>query len=102
MQKIDTELLRKAREAATPQELATLAEENGQPLSKERAEELYARLHGTGEVADGELVDVSGGCGTDRRQTYPCPCGGTLVFDRAECLYICDTCGRHSIVRTYS
>ena len=58
------ELVAKAKEAKTPEELMALAKENGIGLTEEEAKAYFDRLHPqTGELSDSELDNVSGGCG---------------------------------------
>ena len=58
------ELVAKAKEAKTPEELMALAKENGIELTEEEAKAYFDRLHPqTGELSDSELDNVSGGCG---------------------------------------
>ena len=58
------ELVAKAKEAKTPEELMALAKENGVGLTEEEAKAYFDRLHPqTGELSDSELDNVSGGCG---------------------------------------
>lgn len=60
---MNSELLQKAGEARTPEELQALAKENGMDITPEQAREYFDRLHQTGELDDDELENVSGGCG---------------------------------------
>ncbi len=55
------ELIEKARQAASPEEIMKLAEENDVYMVKEEAERIYDQLHASGEVADEELESVAGG-----------------------------------------
>ena len=55
------ELLQKANMAGTPEELQALAKENGIDLTPEQARDCFDRLNQVGELADGELENVSGG-----------------------------------------
>lgn len=59
------ELIEKAKNAHSAEELLILAEKENITLTKEQAEEYFARLNPTmGELADDELDAVSGGgCG---------------------------------------
>ena len=58
------ELVAKAKEAKTSEELMALAKENGIGLTEEEAKAYFDRLHPqTGELSDSELDNVSGGCG---------------------------------------
>ena len=71
--KLTPELLEKAKQTKTPEELAALAKENGTEMTEESAKAYFAQLNPkTGELSDDELDNVSGGgkCGTmykDRR-----------------------------------
>lgn len=60
---ITEEIIEKAKELKTVEELIAFAKENGEELTHEKAEELFAKLHQTGELSDDELDNVSGGCG---------------------------------------
>jgi len=59
---LNKELLAKAKEAKTPEELTALAKENGTELTVESAKTYFELLHPkTGELSDEELDNVSGG-----------------------------------------
>ena len=63
------ELVAKAKEAKTPEELMALAKENGVELTEESAAAYFDRLHPqTGELSDSELDNVSGGYDAGRPQ----------------------------------
>ena len=67
-------LIAKAKEAKTPDELLTLAKENGTELTAESAKMYFDLLHPqTGELSDDELDNVSGGCGGDYVSGRPHP-----------------------------
>ncbi len=55
------ELLEKARQANSPEELLALAKENGYPLDEEGAKAYFEQLHTVGELSDDELDNVAGG-----------------------------------------
>ncbi len=55
------ELLQKAKECKSVDELLALAKENEYPLDTEAAEELFAQMNTSGELTDEELDSVSGG-----------------------------------------
>ena len=56
------ELVAKAKEAKTPEELMALAKENGIGLTEEETKAYFDRLHPqTGELSDSELDNVAGG-----------------------------------------
>ena len=65
---MDKELIAKAKQAKTPEELYEMAKEVGREMTEESAKEYFAMLHPkTGELGDDELDDVSGGgCGTPK------------------------------------
>ncbi len=59
---MNKELLVKAKKAKTPEELLCLAKENGEEITEESAKAYFELLHPqTGEIADEELDNVSGG-----------------------------------------
>ena len=58
------ELVAKAKEAKTSEELMALAKENGIDMTEESAASLFEQLNSkTSELSDSELDNVSGGCG---------------------------------------
>ena len=58
---MNKELIAKAKEAASVEELLSLAKENSIELTEEQAKELFDALHASGELSDDELKDVAGG-----------------------------------------
>lgn len=58
---VTEELLKKAREAKTPEELIELAKNEKMELSQEKAEEYFEKLHKSSELSDDELDNVAGG-----------------------------------------
>ena len=65
--KFTPELIEKAKSAKTPEELMALAKENGMELTEESAKAYFEQLNPkTGELADEELDNVSGGACYDR------------------------------------
>ena len=76
---LNKELLAKAKNAKTPEELIALAKENGTEMTEESAEAYYNLLHPqNGEVSDFELDNVAGG---------GCHNGGKLVVS---VMHYCD------------
>ena len=76
---LNKELLAKAKNAKTPEELIALAKENGMEMTEESAEAYYNLLHPqNGEVSDDELDNVAGG---------GCHNGGKLVVS---VMHYCD------------
>ncbi len=64
---MNNELIAKAKQAKTPEELMTLAKENGIELTEESAASYFEQLNPkTGELSDDELDNVAGGgCHSD-------------------------------------
>lgn len=83
------ELMEKARQTNSPEELLALAKENNFPMNEENAKVYFEKLHKTGELSDDELDNVAGGgCG------YHCPyCGSSLPDYRETMFYFCPGCG---------
>lgn len=55
------ELILKVKETQSVEELIALAKEKGLDLSEEKAKSYFAQTHGSGELSDDELDNVSGG-----------------------------------------
>ena len=71
--KLTPELLEKAKLAKSAEELIALAKENGAEMTEENAKACFAQLNPkTGELADDELDNVSGGdqCGGNRENIH--------------------------------
>lgn len=67
------ELLEKAKEAKNVEELKALAKENEIELTDEQAEAYFEKLNPkSGELADEELDNVSGGCDEEVHSWYSC------------------------------
>ncbi|MCH5200780.1 MAG: hypothetical protein J1F60_07440 [Oscillospiraceae bacterium] len=73
---MNQEIIAKAREAKSAEELLSLAKENNIELTEDEAKEYYDRLHATGELSDDELDSVAGGGGCTESSRCPM-CGGT-------------------------
>ncbi len=58
---MDKELLKKAKETMTVDELKTLLSESNLNLDEGSVEKLYARIHSDEELSDEELEGLSGG-----------------------------------------
>ena len=69
------ELIAKAKEAKSVEELLAVAKECGVELTEDAAKEFYERFHATGELSDDELDAVAGGddCGPGYIVTYISP-----------------------------
>ena len=59
------EMVEKAKAAKSAAELLELAKAADVEMTAEEAEKAFGQLHKTGELADEELDNVSGGCGGD-------------------------------------
>ena len=76
---MNTELIAKAKQTKSPEELMALAKENGIELTEESAQAYFNQLNPkTGELADDELDNVAGG---------GCHNGGRLVVS---VMHYCD------------
>ena len=62
--KLTKELIEKAKQAKTVEELQEFAKAENIELSAEEAIKAFAELHKTGELSDDELGNVAGGCGS--------------------------------------
>ena len=60
---ISKELLEKAKQAKTAEELLAMAKAENIELTEEQAKEYFATIHASGELSDEELDNVAGGCG---------------------------------------
>ncbi len=70
------ELIEKARQARSTEEIIALAKEHDIEMSEEGAKAYFEKLNSSGEMSDDELDNVSGG-GCDR--FHECPsCGYPL------------------------
>lgn len=73
--KIDEEVIAKAKQVNSVEELMALGRENGYPVDEKEAEFYFGKIHKTGELSDDELDNVAGGgCGPNRCKF----CGGDL------------------------
>ncbi|MDE7399063.1 MAG: Nif11-like leader peptide family RiPP precursor [Oscillospiraceae bacterium] len=59
--KLTPELIEKAKQAKSPEELLALAKEHEFELTEDEAKEYFERLSKSGEISDEELDNVSGG-----------------------------------------
>ena len=76
------EVMERANNAKSPEELLAMAKEMGVALTAEEAEEAYGMLHKKGELSDEELDNVAGGgCNTSvNGQKYTVVTSGQLCF----------------------
>ncbi|MFA9465802.1 MAG: hypothetical protein ACERKN_16090 [Velocimicrobium sp.] len=78
MSNFNQELIAKAKEAKTKEELLTIAKENGEDITAEQADTYFELLNKiSGELADEDLDNVAGGGGSNEiAPSPPCPrCG---------------------------
>ena len=90
---LNKELLAKAKETKTPEELMAFAKENNMEMTEESAKAYFDLIHPkTGELSEDELNNVSGGgcLGSDPYDT--CMADGYCLFD-----YVCNRCGTRGI-----
>ena len=81
---MNKEIIAKAREAKSAEELLAMAKENDIEITEDEAKEYYDRLHASGELADNELDSVSGGgCGSPEK----CPKCGCKEYDKSDRTY---------------
>ena len=67
---ISKELIEKAIQAKTAEELLEMAKEENIELTVEQAAKAFAELHKAGELSDEELDNVSGGCSPSAPPKY--------------------------------
>ena len=95
---MNEEMIAKAREAKSVEELMALAKETGIELTEEDAKMYFEQLNAKkGELSDDELEDVAGGGCLGEEERY-CPNCQTRLEMRGSChgLYIfyqCNNCG---------
>ncbi len=90
---INQELLAKAKEAKTVEELMALAKGNNIELTEEKVNEYFSKLHSeTGEISDDELDNVSGGGCLSDDPYDTCMADGYCLSD-----YVCNRCGTRGI-----
>ena len=61
MAEINKELLEKAKQANSPEDLLALAKENDVEFTREQAEAYFEQMNKSGELSDDELDNVAGG-----------------------------------------
>ena len=77
---ISKELLEKAKQAKTAEELLELAKTENINFTAEEAAKAFAELNKSGELSDEELNNVSGGCGSGDEPLFTV---GQWVYVRA-------------------
>lgn len=89
------EQIEKAKSAKSAEELLQMAKNAGYEITGEAAANYYTKLHGSEQIADEELDNVTGGgtCGVPT-----CPfCGSTIIaetylVDTKQLRYSCNAC----------
>jgi len=92
--KLTPELLEKAKQAESFEELIALAKETSTELTEESAKAYFDQLHKTGELAEDELGNVSGGScyNSDGREI--------VTVGHCCTLFWCKKCGSEGILET--
>ena len=96
--KMGKELLKKAKEAKTVEELKALASQNNFDMDDDEAEKYFAHLHSNETLSDDELGDISGGACRSKHYYYKrCPRCQTLVKVNGieGGSWWCSNCGYH-------
>ena len=89
------ELIAKAREAKSAEELLALAKENNVELTEEEAKAYFEQMNKTGELADDELDSVAGG-GCHKKD------GRLVVALFYNCKdWVCQYCGKPETNRSW-
>ena len=87
---MNEEMILKAKEARSAQELYALAKQNGIEMTEESAEAYYQQLRKIGEISDDELDNVAGGwCYHDGNRVV-------TAITPACTDWVCDKCGAKS------
>lgn len=92
MAELNNELIEKAKQAKSAEEILALAKENGVSMTEEQAKTAYAKFHPvSGEMSDDELENVAGGgCGQEQDPNK------IHEGDRVYCKnHKCVNCGSH-------
>ncbi len=92
---MNNELLNKAKEAKTPEELLKIAQENGMTdFSEENAKVYFDLVNRSGELSDTELENAAGGCKKDGKRvvTLGLECPGYYSNNNNAHLWLCKKC----------
>lgn len=86
---INAELIEKAKQARSAEELLSAAKANGIDLTEDAARAYFEQLNKSGGLSDDELSNVAGGgCGT-----CECPfCGYPIAKENGK--WLCRNCGK--------
>ena len=96
----NNEIIAKAKQAKSADELLDFAKENNIDMAQEGAQLLYDSFHATGELSDDELDSVAGGVGTNAFTSgdVKCKkCGNYTAFpvpstNSKDIRYVCYSC----------
>lgn len=90
---LNNEVLEKAKQADTAEELMAVAKENGVELTEEEAKSYFEQLHRSGELSDEELDNVAGGACVQKKD-YQAK-DGRMVVTVGYCCdhFVCEYCG---------
>ena len=77
---MDSELLKQARNAKSPEDLIMIAKHGGLELSKADAERYFNTINKKGEVSDDELDSVSGGACYTKEGFLSTTCGYSCSY----------------------
>ena len=105
---MNKEMLEKAKEAKSAEELLAFARERGVELTEEQAKAYFDQLRTPGELTDDELDAVAGGGCTDTIRCPNCVSSNLLELHRSavtlhttNVLYLCNSCGNTFEVTTH-
>ena len=88
------EQIEKAKTCKSVEALLKIAKQNNVELTEEDAAKFFAELNKSGELADEELDNVSGGCGEKEIEYKKCPGCKELKFrEKEKSVWVCDACG---------
>lgn len=90
--KIAQELIERAKQAGSAEELLALAKENGVKLTAEEAQEVYEMWHASAELSDEELENAAGGSLCSEKAKCPY-CGSENVTEKNSVLLFSDGFG---------
>ncbi len=96
MKNLTNEMLQKAGECKTVEELLNLAKENDYPLTEKQATAKFNQLNKIGELADEELENVAGGACLELEDLY----NGQNVRLWSAVTQRCDTCSSDRYIIT--
>lgn len=103
------EILEKAKNAGTAEELKELAKAEGIDLTADEAAKMFADLHKTGEISDEELDNVAGGirCGSEPTPVEEADCEEKVVYaykvgQQVEVFHVGNSTKRATVIRQYA